>query len=187
MAASAPIQFTVDQEQLKVVDTNIARSGSKKRGSLPGYTPNSNSAVTRPSSAHTPLVSSPLSNGSESPESTPAPASIKKQAAVPIPNGSVVSKADIEEWESPKTLATDPGSVPDKEEQLPEAATKGLKKKQEEDVEGTSSTREGDIYADKVLACKNFPTCSVTFGAKLTDCGLTGIIENKEDCVMCSG
>lgn len=30
MAASAPIQFTVDQEQLKVEDTNVARVGKKR-------------------------------------------------------------------------------------------------------------------------------------------------------------
>ena len=30
MAASAPIQFTVDQEQLKVVDTNVARVSRQK-------------------------------------------------------------------------------------------------------------------------------------------------------------
>ena len=35
-AASAPIQFTVDQEALKVVDTNVARAVVKKRNAS-GY------------------------------------------------------------------------------------------------------------------------------------------------------
>src|ERR1700712_6088869 len=49
MAASAPIQFTVDQEQLQVVDTNVARERSmpKKRTPSAGYT-SSPSAVPRP-------------------------------------------------------------------------------------------------------------------------------------------
>src|SRR3954464_5397338 len=39
MAASAPIQFTVDQEALLVADTNIARERTTKKRSMPtsGY------------------------------------------------------------------------------------------------------------------------------------------------------
>ncbi|KAL8678136.1 MAG: hypothetical protein Q9224_007141 [Gallowayella concinna] len=61
MAASAPIQFTVDQEQLKVADTNVARVGYQKKnravgggggggGGGTGYssTNMNNSAVPRP-------------------------------------------------------------------------------------------------------------------------------------------
>ena len=57
----------------------------------------------------------------------------------------------MEEGDSPKALATEPVSVP-KEEQLPEPALDG--KKQEEDAATESATREQDIYADAVLACK---------------------------------
>ena len=74
MAASAPIQFTVDQEQLKVADTNVARAiGSKKRPMngashanspspapvpRPMYmakTPNGTSDVSSPNGVPTPL------------------------------------------------------------------------------------------------------------------------------------
>lgn len=51
MAASAPIQFTVDQEQLKVEDTNVAKVGSmgkkKRLGPSPGGLSNPYSAVPR--------------------------------------------------------------------------------------------------------------------------------------------
>ncbi len=77
MAASAPIQFTVDQEQLKVADTNIARVGPKKRSIVPTTcSANSHSAVARPlfsqsSSADRPL----LLDSVDLPMSPPAPAS----------------------------------------------------------------------------------------------------------------
>src|SRR5262249_34542966 len=50
MAASAPIQFTVDQEQLKVVDTNVARTNVsfKKRPIQSSSYSSSYSAVPRP-------------------------------------------------------------------------------------------------------------------------------------------
>lgn len=159
MAASAPIQFTVDQEQLKVADTNIARVGSGKKRPIAsgGYSSNSHSAVPRPMYIQKLPVGNPLSpNGIPTPTSTPPPASEEKKLSPPSKKESAVLptfKADVEEGESPKTLATDPLSVPDKEDQLPEPATNGTKK-QEEDMEETSTTREEDIYADKVLQCK---------------------------------
>lgn len=49
MAASAPIQFTVDQEQLKVADTNVARSTpAKKRVAGAGATAASAAAAAAP-------------------------------------------------------------------------------------------------------------------------------------------
>lgn len=57
MAASAPIQFTVDQEQLKVADTNVARnSGLKKRSPAPASFNSSYASVPR------------LANGTVAPE-----------------------------------------------------------------------------------------------------------------------
>lgn len=159
MAASAPIQFTVDQEQLKVADKNIARLGSsKKRPVAPGgYSSNSHSAVPRPMYVQKLPIGNSLSpNGIPTPTSTPPPASEDKKFLPPSKKESAVLptfKADVEEGESPKTLATDPLSVLEKEDQLPEPATNGTKK-QEEDTEETSTTREEDIYADKVLQCK---------------------------------
>lgn len=152
MAASAPIQFTVDQEQLKVADTNIARAGSSKKRSIPnaGYSSNSHSAVPRP-------MYKPLSpTTTPTPTSTPplglenlkfSPPSKKESEALPA------FKADAEEGESPRTLATYPLDIPDKDEELPEPAIKELKK-QDEDTKETSTTSEEDIYAEKLLQCK---------------------------------
>ncbi|KAI9697043.1 MAG: ribonucleotide-diphosphate reductase subunit rnr1 [Candelina mexicana] len=172
MAASAPIQFTVDQEQLKVADTNIARSGGSKKRSVPsaGFVSNSYShtSVPRPMYAQKSSFGTPSPNGVPTPTATPPPASENKKTeplAKKTPTSVPAFKADADEGESPKLLTTDPVDAPDKEEALPEAAV-ATSKKQDEDTEDTSKDREGDIYADKVLQCS---------------------IENKEACVMCSG
>lgn len=157
MAASAPIQFTVDQEQLKVADTNVARIGSSRKRFVPGgYSSNSHSAVPRPMYVQKTAGSDPLSpNGIPTPTSTPPPALEDKNFSPSTKESTVlpVFKADASERESPKTLATESTGVPDKDEQLPEPAANEVKK-QEEDTEETSTTREADIYADKVLQCK---------------------------------
>ena len=160
MAASAPIQFTVDQEQLKVVDTNVARTnGAKKRvgSSSTGFNSNSHSAVPRPMYQRKPSEPTIGPNGMPTPSATPPPAGAvgeenhkltppsKKESAV-LPT----FKADADEGESPKVLAVEPTEPPSaKEEALPEAAVK-----QDEDAE-ESQAREGDIYAQKVLQCKS--------------------------------
>ncbi|KAG9659150.1 hypothetical protein KCU76_g19797, partial [Aureobasidium melanogenum] len=48
MAAAAPIQFTVDQEKLKVADTNVARNPAKKRGIAGAGSPASQSPTPQP-------------------------------------------------------------------------------------------------------------------------------------------
>ena len=163
MAASAPIQFTVDQEQLKVADTNVARVGGAKKRPVasPAYNSNSHTAVPRPMyvqkepivlPSHT--VGSP--NGMPTPVSTPPPTLEKKKFSPPAKNplGALPAfKADADEGESPRTLATDPVGTPIKEEALPEAAL-DAPKTQEEDSDAVSKDREGDIYAEKVLACE---------------------------------
>lgn len=155
MAASAPIQFTVDQEQLKVVDTNVARTnGAKKRiGPSAGYNSNSHSAVPRPMYQRKPSETATAdANGMPTPSATPPPAYEDKKLTLPSKKESAVLptfKADIDEGESPKVLAAEP-EEPLPKEDLPEAAVK-----QEEDTEA-SEAREGDIYAQKVLQCE-FP------------------------------
>lgn len=67
-------------------------------------------------------------------------------------------KADAEEGGSPKTLATEPGTMQD--EELKDSSLSKAEEKPE------SGERENDIYADAVLACS---------------------IENPESCLMCSG
>ncbi|KAL9027316.1 MAG: hypothetical protein Q9196_004141 [Gyalolechia fulgens] len=171
MAASAPIQFTVDQEQLKVADTNVARVGyPKKRSGPAGHASPMQSAVPRPMYVQKPAMSPPV-NGIPTPTATPPPVSdathpdvgppSKKESAV-LPTFT----ADADEGESPKSLATDPTGEPLQDEELPEPALAAGKTAQEEDKDDTSAGREGDIYADRVLQCS---------------------IENKEECAMCSG
>lgn len=53
MAASAPIQFTVDQEALKVADTNVARANASFRKRAVGAASNTYSAVPRSPTSET--------------------------------------------------------------------------------------------------------------------------------------
>ena len=158
MAASAPIQFTVDQEQLKVVDTNVARLGATKKRASSGYNSNAHSSVPRPMYVQKPAVSSPMSpngvngvNGMPTPAQTPEAENKKFSPPSKKPGVLPSFKADASEGDSPQTLATEPVGTPEKEE-LPEAILSGVKK-QEEDAED-SAAREDDIYAQKVLQCK---------------------------------
>lgn len=144
MAASAPIQFTVDQEQLKVADTNVARTNNIKRRPGAGSS-GSYSAVPRP------MYDQKQPN-------TPAPA--VNGSSEPLPPFSQQSSVR----DSPRTIAAEPASSPDHDEELPAPAVNG-KSSQEEDGD-ESQERENDIYSQKVLQCS---------------------IENKEACIMCSG
>ncbi|KAI1652321.1 ribonucleoside-diphosphate reductase large chain [Daldinia loculata] len=170
-AAAAPIQFTVDQEALKVEDSNSARSGTLKKRAPPGnYVSSPSAGLSRPvyskrdDSNNT--LAAPLTNGMPTPSTTPPLVSeIKVARPVASPNKAVPFKADIEEGDSPKALATEPAEKI-REEELPEPALDGQKPNQDEDKEDKSKEREYDIYADAVLACS---------------------IENPEACVMCSG
>jgi ribonucleoside-diphosphate reductase subunit M1 len=161
MAASAPIQFTVDQEALKVADTNVARANGMKKRPSGSYQSTAYSAVPRP------MYKSNSPNGGNGVQSpprslTPPPtevASAVKKAtprkeAIPMP----AFKADEEE-SSPKMQPAD-------------AKTNGVTG-YANGVNGAKSKKEGkdeeevgDIYADAVLQCS---------------------IENKEACIMCSG
>jgi ribonucleoside-diphosphate reductase subunit M1 len=93
------------------------------------------------------------SSGVPTPIATPPTVSEERNALASKP-----FKADVDEGESPKMVAADAVPKPDEE------VTK--KDKQDEDSKDDSEARDGDIYADAVLACS---------------------IENPESCVMCSG
>ncbi|KIX05086.1 ribonucleoside-diphosphate reductase large chain [Rhinocladiella mackenziei CBS 650.93] len=161
MAATAPIQFTVDQEQLKVADTNVARERSmpKKRTSL-GYGQGYNS-IPRPMYASKTSNfngggSATSLNGIPTPTSNPPSSSEDKQfqlahklAKTHLTEGSSSSEP------SPKVLPTDPVGTPDVDESL--ESREQSKAQQDEDKESDSGEREGDIYAQKVLACKSPP------------------------------
>jgi ribonucleoside-diphosphate reductase subunit M1 len=173
MAAAAPIQFTVDQEALKVADTNVGRalgSGRKRgmpMGSTTSYTPSSPS----PSAVPRPMYMSKTPNGAAAPggmptpSPTPPPASENKNIASPAKKNALAAppfKADVEEGDSPTLVGAEPSVPIETGESLDEPAHDS----QKEDTTKDSSDRDGDIYADAVLACS---------------------IENKEACVMCSG
>ncbi|KAH9908149.1 ribonucleoside-diphosphate reductase large chain [Xylariomycetidae sp. FL2044] len=169
-AAAQPIQFTVDQEALKVADSPASRPGQLKKRSPPSgsnYQSSPSSAMARPVYAKREDSNSNINNGIPTPSTTPPPVKEAKAAnPVASPAKPVPFKADIEEGDSPKALPTEPLEKP-KEEELPEAALEGKKTaSQEEDKDDKSKEREYDIYADAVLACS---------------------IENPEACVMCSG
>jgi ribonucleoside-diphosphate reductase subunit M1 len=173
MAASAPIQFTVDQEMLKVADTNVGKS-SKKRNASSTYTAVSSApktvAAPSPMYENKDLQAPSVPQDVVTPATTPPPQPERKQRAFGRTSSAVVNppfKADVDDGESPEVLATDGLNVVPKEEELPEPAVQGATKTagQEEDGEH-SADREGDIYADAVLACS---------------------IENPESCIMCSG
>jgi ribonucleoside-diphosphate reductase subunit M1 len=185
MAASAPIQFTVDQEQLKVEDTNIARLGGRLNKVRPVMSPTANgySPAPRPMYASKAPMNS-AANGLPTPMTTPPPMSENKKfspgAKVAVP-AMAPFKADLEEGESPKSLATEPsGEIA--EESLDESAKK--LKLQEEDGEG-SEDREGDIYAQKVLACEFVPFDSCP-GPRLTNSQVLLQIRKSVSCAVVS-
>lgn len=136
MAASAPIQFTVDQEQLKVVDTNIARAnaGMKKRAGASASYASAYSAVPRPmydSKQQNGQTSGGVQNGTIKPvASRPADAEPAQQ---PV-------KANPTETEDEKKGAD--------AEKAPEAEASNS------DAKDADGKADGDIFSQKVLACK---------------------------------
>ncbi|KAK0612838.1 ribonucleotide reductase [Bombardia bombarda] len=171
-AAAQPIQFTVDQEALKVADLNVSSrtaSGLKKRAPPTGSYISSPNAVPRPMYANKESVPSSLTtNGIPTPSTTPPPIRTPidgevKSRLLASPNKAPAFKADVEEGDSPKSLPTEPTEKV-KLEAIGEPAIDD--KEDAEDKEDESKEREADIYSEAVLACS---------------------IENPESCVMCSG
>jgi ribonucleoside-diphosphate reductase subunit M1 len=174
MAASAPIQFTVDQEMLKVADTNVGKS-SKKRNASSTYTavsaakPVAALAAPKPMYENKDLKAPSVPEDVVTPATTPPPQPEKQKRTFGRTSSAVVNPpfpADQDEGESPEVLAIDGTKAVPKEEELPEPALNGEKKADQEEDGESSADREGDIYADAVLACS---------------------IENPESCIMCSG
>lgn len=167
-AAAQPIQFTVDQEALRMQDTAIAKERvlGKRAPPTGSYVSSQNSSVPRPmyatkktsDSASLNAISAADANGYPTPSTTPPLAAAAKPAATPVKT--VPFKADQDEGESPKVLPTEPAKDVADEEAL------DSKSKDAEDDEAESKKREMDIYSEAVLACS---------------------IENPESCVMCSG
>ncbi|KAH8701487.1 ribonucleoside-diphosphate reductase-like protein subunit large [Phaeosphaeriaceae sp. PMI808] len=160
MAASAPIQFTVDQEALKVEDTNIAKALPKTRRQ-PGFQNGTTTTSPSLSPMPRPMYAIKTPNGAGDAPTPIATLPISSEHKPVVTENALAGKpfkADVEEGDSPKLIASNPGDKPD-EEVL-------SKDKQAEDAEDDTKGRDGDIYADAALACS---------------------IENPESCVMCSG
>lgn len=177
-AASAPIQFTVDQEALKVVDTNVSKPSSKKRGAAYNAVSSSPQSTPVPRPMHDttmpngqngiPNGNKPngtpngASNGTPAPAAAPKPAGPQKRERKFGRTSSAVHNpefpADQEEAESPPMPPTEGLNPVPKQEKLPEPAVKDGAKKDD--------GPDGDIYAEAALACS---------------------IENPESCLMCSG
>ncbi|KAK6347578.1 ribonucleotide-diphosphate reductase subunit rnr1 [Orbilia javanica] len=171
MAASAAIQFTVDQEALKIEDTAVATQRTTKRnlGLYQGPINGASSSSPR-TGVPRPMMESKTSVNSAG--IAPAPGTIEAATSSASGTGLINAaqtksnepfKADQDEGESPRLLTTSPPVGPHADEEL---GSKKLAALQLEDVEQESEDREGDIYAQKVLQCS---------------------IENKEACMMCSG
>lgn len=139
MAASAPIQFTVDQEQLKVEDKSVARG--KKRGPGPAQARSAYSAVPRPmydqdqpsgSAAAKPNGVEKTSNGDSKgipafqPEKTQGPPDYE------LPSSSATAEAGTN------------GTVNGDANGEAEAVNGDTKEEQS----------EADIYSEKAIACK---------------------------------
>ncbi|KAF4983002.1 hypothetical protein FDECE_17403 [Fusarium decemcellulare] len=145
-AAAAPIQFTVDQQALKVADASSTQIRPLKKRAPPA---GSSYLMSSPSAARVTL------NGSGAGASdTPV------NGTASIPGRAPSIKADVEEGESPKALPTEPVEKI-KEEEL------SLKKSdQSEDQDKDSEERERDIYSDAVLQCsiENPESCVMCSG-----------------------
>ena len=135
MAASAPIQFTVDQEALKVQDTNVARTSglSRKRGTMPaGYT-NTYSAVPRPMyDQKQPSSAAAASSSNPQPENGEAKGAPALEAGGPSDGASSKQNATAEQESTPSGEEAKSGEEP------------------------AGEKTEADIYSEKVLQCK-FP------------------------------
>jgi ribonucleoside-diphosphate reductase subunit M1 len=156
-AAAAPIQFTVDQEALKVADTNVSKDRVLKKRAPPSGSSyvSSPSTASRPSyigGANGTSAAVDTLNGVPTPSTTPPPAAASVTRQIASPAKPATMKADAPEGDSPKVLAADPSDKP-KLEELDE------EKKSPEDKDEESEERERDIYSDAVLACEYLHLC----------------------------
>ena len=162
MAASAPIQFTVDQEQLKIADTNVARKEGAVKKRYQSSSSYAMQAIPRP--MYIQKESNPTKSGVVNrpltPAATPSPTNCEKKGIMMSARDSDSGRSSImtgdedDSGESPKLLTTDPptGKLPKSAEveELLSATTV----KQDEDTDDTSKSREADIYSSKALQCK---------------------------------
>ncbi|KAJ4254841.1 ribonucleotide-diphosphate reductase subunit rnr1 [Fusarium torreyae] len=141
-AAAAPIQFTVDQQALKIADTSAAQIKPLKKRAPPAgssYLMSSPSAMGRTglNGSRTGSQDNGLNGNSAN----------GLNGSASVPGRAPVIKADVEEADSPKALPTEPAEKVQEEEL-------GVKRnKQSEDQDKDNEDRERDIYSEAVLQC----------------------------------
>ncbi|CAD6500181.1 BgTH12-04284 [Blumeria graminis f. sp. triticale] len=158
MAASAPIQFTVDQEALLVADTNVARERINRKRQATGFV--TQSPAPQLSSRQTNVIDDSSSNGLCL-ENSGASVAITNESA-PFGTGSSPLRTEdkIEEDKNINDLAI-ASSVKTSNSQ-PTPSKSSVDRNEPLD----SEEKEVDIYAEAALQCS---------------------IENPESCTMCSG
>ena len=200
MAASAPIQFTVDQEALKVQDTNVAKAGGRKQrafvnnGAIGGTPkPMYMSKVSSPAPS-TPAVTA---NGIPTPADTPSPsppASIPAPAAPaikPAPKNmmaAIASSAGSGPPTSPRKEANPPppfkaDQVDGSPAQLPTDPTPDQDEDKQLGEQIGKVNLSAEDRAQKEDAEGSEKREEDIYAEKVLQCS----IENKEACVMCSG
>jgi hypothetical protein len=160
MAASAPIQFTVDQEQLKIVDNIVAQ---RKKASLKRSI---SSLVTEPMVLTLPVTPPTTSHDILSP------------GGLSVSSHGSTSNSD----ENPRTQDTKKNDV-EWNEEFPEKLPKRMKAKCN-DSDATSEEGDEGIYSNGALACKFYPFHMDELFIRIDD--VKGSIINPEACEMCS-
>ncbi|KAJ8101727.1 ribonucleotide reductase [Lipomyces tetrasporus] len=151
MAASAPIQFTVDQEALKIVDNNIAKIA------VPG---------SRKTFKQGSRVSTPVKLTGENARRSPASYYTNQGIPVPVSEPVQVVAAALSSDEE-----TAPSSPLVEESPAPKKPVGGLLSRKRAEVaeiveKGEMTAEEYDIYNDKVLQCsiENKEACEMCSG-----------------------
>ena len=212
MAASAPIQFTVDQEALKVADTNTARaSGALKKRTMIGAGGYNSTPKPFYMQKGQPIPSTPTPtptpNGIPTPASTPSPK--HGPVSAPASKNIMAHIASTKQEESQVDVARDgpspslrkdahraPPFKADAEEgdspQLLSTDPKGAPPPSREELPGPAGTSEGaDAGVDEAKQTGQEEDVDENSQKRQEDIYADEVlqcsIENKEACVMCSG
>ncbi|PNP84596.1 hypothetical protein FNYG_02225 [Fusarium nygamai] len=141
-AAAAPIQFTVDQQALKLADSNSAQIKPLKKRAPPA---GSSYLMSSPSTMGRTELNGSRTGSQDSGLNGNAAKGLNSTTTVP--GRAPTIKADVEEGDSPKALPTEPAEKVQEEEL-------GIKKNpQSEDQDKDNEDRERDIYSEAVLQC----------------------------------
>ncbi|KAK9375565.1 ribonucleotide reductase [Lipomyces chichibuensis] len=152
MAASAPIQFTVDQEALKVVDSNIAKTAS---------------LGSRKTLRQTNKVSTPVKMTGENARRSPASYYMNQGLPVAEPAEEVAVAVSSEDEETtPSTRAVEESPAPAPKKPVGGLLSRKRAEMAEKVDKGEMTVEEYDIYNEKVLQCsiENKDACEMCSG-----------------------